>query len=236
MLTFDQLIRDPWEKPDFRFRRILGNIGKPETTILVPPKLPMIKSIDPGSWRAVNHFRFNNRPEDHFKGTSLHVSFTNFTQPVDMDVRGEQGTRVSIVETIVSVHDRGKWIADIDVVKGLSHDETKRLTRRKGDGDTPMHTSDSCPKQNRLLSLENWDELLDLPHEIAVVRGRNNPLARLATAVVLTQLRTREKNSDGRPRMIWICPPVEEMCLSCAYERLRGIHQEKFRGDHIFIY
>lgn len=100
------LLQDPSE-PDYSIIRLLGNLDRPGVVMLVPPQAPLIRSVDHSSWRLINHYPFDGELEDSFKDTSLHLSFTEYEVPLKVLV-GAVDAEASMLETLVSVHDRGK--------------------------------------------------------------------------------------------------------------------------------
>lgn len=212
-----KLLCDPWEpEPGYKFSRVLGNFGRSGVTMLIPPPNPMIRQPDPGAWKVINHVAFNNLEEDHFVKTSVHLSFTEYYRPVDLKLHGEQDIRVAVLESVLSVHDSGKWVADIDVLASLGSREFHRVSH-----------SLECefPHEEEVFSLESWDEILDLPKGTAVVRAKGNPLARLAITAVLIQL---HKNKKFSPK-IRVCPPRDKMCISCYVKRRKT-------KDNVLVY
>ena len=63
-------------------RRLVGNIGKPGITLLVPPPNLLIKSPD-RDFRAVRHAKYDLERVDSCSGTSLHLSFTKWIVPLN---------------------------------------------------------------------------------------------------------------------------------------------------------
>lgn len=165
----------------------------------------MIREIEPGSWKLINNTKFNNLEEDHFRRTSLHLSFTNFYRPLDLSLRGEQDIRVGLLECITSVHDAGKWVADVDILATVRSPKIIRISDQQH-----MCGSSDDSHSKEIISLENWDEILDMPGSISVIRARGNSSARLAVASVLAQLQSKELT-----RKIWICPPKGKICCFC---------------------
>ncbi|KAH8669737.1 hypothetical protein BGZ60DRAFT_528209 [Tricladium varicosporioides] len=217
----EQLLCDPWEIMDgYKFKRVLGNIGRTGVTMLIPPASPMIRPIDPGSWKVINNGTFNSQEEDHFTRTTLHLSFTEYYRPLDFTLRGEQDIRVGLLESIISVHDAGRWVADVDILAAMS---SLKLGRISG-GHESCLTDNPHAHKNEIISLENWDEVLDIPRGTSVIRAWGNPLGRLALASVLIQL----YNNDGA-RTIGLCPPKDRMCIFCLSKA------EKLK-DGILIY
>ena len=133
--------------------------------------------------------------QDSFKTTSLHLSFTEFTLPLSIGNRGNSiDNNISIVETIISAHGKGKWVADLDILS-IYQPQKRMLQRFK-------NTLSSCPHYSaggyihRLTSLDTWEELLDIPEDlgrsnIGIVRAYDNWMARLAATCISVQKRYR---------------------------------------------
>ncbi|KAG4442569.1 hypothetical protein IFR05_001981 [Cadophora sp. M221] len=103
------LLEDPHRVPNLSdVRRITGNIGKAGISFLVAPAIPKIKAIDMENWRLINHEPFAGKLEDNFHQTSIHLSFTGYNLPLKTERKNRHivDRPASLVETIVSVHDR----------------------------------------------------------------------------------------------------------------------------------
>ena len=96
-------------------RHMVGNIGKPGITLLVPPPNLLIKPPDQ-DFRTVRHNRYYLKRVDSFSGTFLHLSFTNWIAPLNGSKHGVIDQDVFLVEAVVSIRNSGRWIADIDVI------------------------------------------------------------------------------------------------------------------------
>lgn len=122
------LLCDPSEKPlEQEIRRVLGNIGRPGIVLLVPPEAPRIKAPVKKDWKLINLDEYDGGEQDCFSNTSLHLSFTGASFPIDVGSFGGQDTEVYMLETLVSVHEKGRWAADLDVLKAM---ENKRSLQR----------------------------------------------------------------------------------------------------------
>ncbi|KAF5646896.1 uncharacterized protein FTJAE_1894 [Fusarium tjaetaba] len=212
------LVHDPGEKAP-RFIRILGNIGRPGLTLLVAPANPMLAPLDEGVWRISNLNRFNGKAEDMLSTTSLHLSFTDWSQPLSS--RGASGGRdvqCALMEAVISIKDSGQWVGDVDILKALESDmiHVARLD--------PFcsHARGTLP-QNHMHSIECWDELRDCPEEQLVIRASGNWVARLAAVSYLAQ---KMGTKDMRTSRIFICP--DNICWACR--------EAKSNMDDIFIY
>ncbi|KAL8791858.1 MAG: hypothetical protein Q9195_005520 [Heterodermia aff. obscurata] len=163
----------------FPVRRIVGNVGKPGLVILIPPQAPEVRERSLGDWRIVNHAPFDGKYEDNFKSTSLHLAFTGYVLPVDVGERGSLTHEAYLVETVISVYEAGEWVADLDVLKAIPHYKHGWAEHAKTAKKIPLPP---------LVSIDNWQEILDNPESSAVVRACGNEQARLAVVTVASQL------------------------------------------------
>ena len=168
-------------------KRIIGNIGRPGITMLIPAAAPRIRRR-PDEWRHIRHLEYDYSLENNFPCTSLHLSLTSFEVPHSFGIAGGVDAQVTLVESLVSVHDKGEWIADLDVLGSLSN----QLLRLDHKDCQHAGLSEQMPKgYSRLTSIDNWDELLDPPDlckgNLGVIRAHENWLARLAAACVSVQ-------------------------------------------------
>ena len=131
ILVAEPLLRDPWLpwlrtgfttewhfRPPF-VKQVLGNIGRAGVAFLVPPREPLVKSFDEREWQLINHDEFDGRAVDSFSSTSLHIRFTKAEFPIDTGFSGGQDVEAFLIEAVVSVHDWGEWVADLDILKAL---------------------------------------------------------------------------------------------------------------------
>ncbi|KAK0702215.1 hypothetical protein B0H67DRAFT_650272 [Lasiosphaeris hirsuta] len=218
----EQLLNDPWEVSSLHtFRRILGNLGRPGVTMLIPPLAPMIRTLDPSSWRVIQNAPFDHADEDHFKTTSLHLTFTEYCRPLDLN-RSQQDVQVELLESYISIHEAGKWVADVDILGALTSARVRRLPAEQL---SFAHHHSSCVREKGsadhalqdIISLDNWDAVLDLPNDVSIVRARGNAMARLAVAAVLIQL--QEGNGFRGERQVLVLPPTGDICVRCLSER-----------------
>ena len=118
MYVAERMLSDPSEiLAPYAVRRIIGNIGRPGLSLLVPPERPRLPKPDYTSWNMVNHSAFDGHMEDNFAGTSLHLSFSEYQLAVDIGAHGGRDQEACYIEAIVSVYDRGRWIADLDILR-----------------------------------------------------------------------------------------------------------------------
>lgn len=217
----NDLLQDPL-KPNLYglhgITRIVGNIGRPGVVMLAPPQAPLIRPDDPGSWRVINHINFDGSLENSFPETSLHLSFTEYEVPLSVPI-GARDADVSIVETLISTHDRQSWVADLDILASLRSERMfRRLSppRCKHEHDRPRPLMESPVTQigrisrKDLVSVNSWEELLDPPaglgvSSIGVVRAFDNWHARVATMSVSVQKGLRT-----------VVLPTEPLCTVCG--------------------
>lgn len=199
------MLCDPIEVTDVAsVRRVIGNLGRAGISLLIPPADPAVRIPEGDDWMQVNHVKFDGTVEDSFQHTSIHLSLTGYEMPLSIDSGSNHiiDRPASLLETLVSVLDRGKWVADLDIINMLCGDKIHRLVCNNVS--TPYYQCRQQPKKpfkevfaNNGLQLapgnwtciDNWDEFLDPPQRgVMVVRGHCNWLARLAfTALALAQ-------------------------------------------------
>lgn len=204
IFTVSALLNDPTTSglDSARITRILGNLNRPGIVMLVPPLAPLIKEKDPGAWRVINHSPFDGKPKDCFEHTSLHLSFTQYDVPLIFRT-GAIDSEITILEALVSVYDRQKWVADIDVASKL---DTQYTEFYLGGRHTICHTPKNVDKTpdllaaqlemllgKRLISIDSWEELLDPPENLmagnlGVLRAVGNWQARLAAFSICLRL------------------------------------------------
>lgn len=196
--------------------------------MLVPPQNPIIRAPSHSSWKVIQHCAFNGADEDHLKNTSLHLSFTEYYVPLYANQLHRQDHEVSFWESVVSVHDSGKWIGDIDIVKALE----KRSVLRLSLNPDCCHRGDLHKSDFNIISAEGWNEILDLPGELFVVRAYGNWIGRLAALAVLSETLPEDAGC------IIICP--KKVCWSCIEaerptDSIR-VSRSNWRKPAVFIY
>ncbi|KAK5940694.1 hypothetical protein PMZ80_007111 [Knufia obscura] len=192
-----ELVADPSELCQHAIKRVIGNVGRAGISLLVLPQLaPRVKELG-YDWRAVPHEDYNFEREDNFQHTNLVLSFTEWSRPVQVAQRGSIGEDVFLIECVLSVHDRGKWVADIDP---MNHNIMK------------WDVSCTCPKQVEptLTAIDSWEELLDAPDNVAVFRANGNIYARLGAVAI-----RKSQGTDQQKRTL-IVPPGVKPCFRCV--------------------
>ncbi|KAF2012806.1 hypothetical protein BU24DRAFT_465163 [Aaosphaeria arxii CBS 175.79] len=203
-----QIMCDPSERPaPYHLERILGNVGKAGLALLMPPQAPMIREIDYKRLMSLQQTIFDAKNEDCFRGTSVHLSFTDHQVPIfDNHAREGIDSQVCILESVISIQDYGKWVADVDILRAL---KSRRLSWDSMKREC-IHTNREVPHRPPL-SIEDWDDVINFSNDRFVVRAHGNWLARLATTSVLIQL--FEEKNIGK---VTICG--SNTCWNCCLE------------------
>ncbi|CZR63730.1 uncharacterized protein PAC_13627 [Phialocephala subalpina] len=227
------LLCDPSEVPTPKeIRRVTGSIGRSGITVLIPPGEPKCRVRDDESWIHVNHLPFDGKLENCFQQATLHLTFTAYELPLSDGSHGQHiiDRPASLVETVVSVHDRGEWVADLDVLSALN--------KRRSDGKGLSNLRCGCSehhsakrkaipdfqeifgaKGSPLISIDNWDEFLDLPSgSVLIIRAYQNWLARLAFTVMSVD--------HGRRTVVL----SDDICWLCCKESLDNAVHENTRS------
>ena len=111
------LLSDLGEIPEvYEVLRVVGNIGRAGIAMLIRPQDPRIRKPEIESWHLINHARFDHQRTNSFQNTSLHLSFTQYTMPFNVGDHVAQDAEAFFIESLIPVHDRGKWVADLDIL------------------------------------------------------------------------------------------------------------------------
>jgi hypothetical protein len=208
LFVSDYLLHDPWDgQGESAVRRVIGNVGKAGLSLLLSPQIPNVKESDLGAWSVINHDEFNGKLEGNFGDTSLHLTLTGYDLPIKLS-HGSRGQDASYVEAVVSAYDRGVWVADLDIPRCLSYQSSAFRSESCSSGDIErQHPSNASPDLwmmpgrcshpnsgdwtatgiGPLTSIDNWDEFLDPPMQIGVVRATGSWSARMALTAVARQ-------------------------------------------------
>ena len=184
--------------PRYAVKRVIGNLGRSGVIMLMPPKDPKVKKSDVEAWQVINHYKFDDTKEDCFGGTSMHLSFTGYEIPVSLGSHGQQDSEAYLLECVISVDDKGEWIADLDILGLLNIQELEfPLPEELRDHIRQLKRLQRCKFQcnhvergigsAQLVAIDQWHELLDPPMSAGVVRAHGNWVGRLATAVTAFQ-------------------------------------------------
>ena len=183
---------DPAVRPmPYETRRIIGNIGRAGLAFMIPPTNPRTKRLDLEFYQVINHDPYDGKLEDCFKSTTLHLGFSGYEFPLEVGHHGGRNREAFFVETLVSLHDRGEWIADLDTLatsaSPLLHCSSHLDQTSCGCGSyvaSDYHQLPDFP----LVAIDRWEELLEKPLDAAVVRAHGNWLARLAATAMSVRM------------------------------------------------
>jgi hypothetical protein len=194
-----ELVSDPSDlQAEQNITRVLGNIGKPVLSLLIPPGHPMVRKPNISEWNLVNHLQYDGKAENSFQGTSLHLSLTEYRVPYTTTHEGARDLQVYFQEAVVSIYDRSVWVADVNILEALS--PSKKNIRRLAERcphNIPAYSaawplpggSKRKPQKRGALSIaDSWFEHLDRPDNAVIVRSAGNWLGRLAAAALSAQL------------------------------------------------
>ncbi|GAP91955.1 hypothetical protein SAMD00023353_5700630 [Rosellinia necatrix] len=180
------MLRDPGAEPELgpQVRRLVGSIGQPGLILLISPLDPRIRptKYNPS---LVEHKPYDGRREDKFQGVSLHLSFTEWKMPIDWESTGEIDQEVFLLESVLSVMHNGEWVSDINVL-GLEKMPLD-VFETECKGDCEDEGVEAATTANEIISLDDWEELLDPPPSAGIFRARSNWVARLAVCSILIQ-------------------------------------------------
>ena len=121
----------------------------------------MLRQRSHDSWRLINEEVFNGALEDHFNRTSLHLSFTGYSRLLLDGESGMHDIQVSLLESVVSVHDAGTWVGDVDILGSLESDLIRRIQQT-----TSSHHEKNEKPGRQLISVESWESVLDNPYGV----------------------------------------------------------------------
>ncbi|KAI1310064.1 hypothetical protein F5Y03DRAFT_403671 [Xylaria venustula] len=175
------LISDPSKKYlAHEICQIKGSIGKSGIALMIPPKSPLTRPMELSNFQCVNHNPFDGQLHDSFSSTTLHLGFTDYVFPVDVGNHGNKDFEVYYLETLVSVCDRGEWVADLDVLQAMEENVAWTVIQ-SGHWKQPLFSSiKECEHMNH--RTEQSGGL-----RVASVRSMDNWLGRLAAAAVCRQ-------------------------------------------------
>lgn len=189
------------------FTRILGNIGRPGCVMFFSVESPITSPLDASFWRVADPQIFDGAATDLFLNTSMHLSFTNWERPLEgFRSSGNQDVEIALIESVLSIRERARWIGDVDVLPALRSNIIYRLSPQ-----LPCRHSRSEPPQAHMTSIECWDELREFSAGNVLVRANGNWIARLAATAYLAQ--SAERDRRGNIRRITVCP--SSVCWKC---------------------
>lgn len=193
------------QPPSDEIHRVTGNIGKGGIALLISPAEPRIRPSANDTWISCNHDPWDGEFMDYFGGTSLHLSYSGYNIPLDVGLQGAQDWEIYLLESVVSVHERGEWVADLDILRALQSPQLVRHTQHpKGTTsreimvqagqktqsnlcgrhlDAEGELSYKCQPSD-LIALQNWSEFLSRPQSAVILLANSNWQAQLAAAAI----------------------------------------------------
>ena len=209
LYMLEVLLNDPWKclKSDKLKKSLcclVGNVGNPGLSLLLPTRDPMQSEPDLDSWNLINHDDFDGKPEDNFRGTALQLSLTGYTQSIDTEEHGTRDKDAFYVETVISIHDHGKWIGDIDILPMYQRYDSITLDSSCAHS---IDESGCFADFGRVRSVDGWPEFIDPPLEACVIRAQDNWTARLALFAV--SFARGNKMLVTSSKVCWACVSAE---------------------------
>ncbi|KAJ6779527.1 hypothetical protein PWT90_07848 [Aphanocladium album] len=228
-----------------KIRHVLGNIGRPETALLVPPIEPRLMKLGIERWPELVFSPWDGIERDSFKNSSLHLWFTGSTQEVDIGFSGAQDKELYILESVVSLHGNGTWIGDLDILKAAQNQSLVYRHRPNPasetlleggkawtDGDRSCHElPQTCSRDHKknyeyeqlpLAAIENWSELLENRNQSSIFLAKGNWQARLAAMMICIAQKRQ------------VCLVSGSVCWECIAARRRS--QRDFNSAVIYIF
>lgn len=198
-------------------RRVVGNIGRAGVAVLIPPINPSIRKSEVEKWDLVTHAPFDGDLSDCFQSTSLHLHFTGYELPIMTSEHGGRFVEAFFLETVVSVHDSGEWVADLDILTSLESPRLKSVVQQP---ECKPQAAGHKPSFE-IVSIDCWEELLEKPTNGGVVRAHGNWQARLAAAAISVQLGNQTILFRGHG------------CWACGYKAAQNwmVSQEEVEQD-----
>lgn len=213
---------------------------------MIPPSAPIVREVTAESWKLISHADFDGELLDTFSNTSLHLNFTEYQLALETGIVGSRDVAAYFLESVVSLHDRGVWVADLDILKTLaveSRTDTEENTGGAIDAQV-VHRNlhkircicnavGNTASQNTaakdavlaagLTSIDTWEELLDPPESVGLVRAVGNWQARLAATALGVAL--------GHDTVI----VGSELCWTCIEKVLDQLERDPAEKTPIII-
>lgn len=238
------LLSDPHSLPARRkISHVMGNIGRPGTVLLVPPVQPRMMAPGIERWPFMNFRDWDGVGRDSFAESSLHLWFTGSTQEVSIGYSGAQDKELYMVESVVSLHGKGEWVADLDILRALQSSSLVHRQRRsappslkgqialRGGSAEEVRPGILCQEDHvsqfrhgklPLATIETWWELLEKSPNDCIFLAAGNWQARLAALIICL--------AQGRQVSV-VSNPV---CWDCVADTKRTTLQ--LRDPVVYIY
>ncbi|KAI4192232.1 MAG: hypothetical protein LQ346_004411 [Caloplaca aetnensis] len=210
------LLADPSEPtPLGDIQDLLGNIGRSGIAFLVLPETPLCQEKSLDDWPYIEHNEFDGSLQDNFKVTSLHLSFTEAETPLGVNILGSRDQEVFVLETLFSVYDDGRWIADLNFSHLFDPRPPSDAQVTWIPACTVPHHAETPDWRPRMICVDSWLGLINAPEErVSLLRAHRNWQARLAASSISLAL--------GHDTIIL----PNEICWHCA----QYIVNQRFRN------
>jgi hypothetical protein len=196
------LLSDPHKTVGPRaIRHIVGNVGYSGLNLMVAPAGTLKIRHPKNEVRTLSHrSNYDFKRQDHFQGSSLHLSFTGQRFPIvstDIDTI-DQG--IFFLQSVVSLWDGCNHVADLNILDIQRTELSRvRLACKCATPSTEIRGMD-------IRCLDSWEDVLRPPRSMAVMRAHGNWSARLAAAAIFIQ--------QGKRHSVALLPP-EPLCWTC---------------------
>jgi hypothetical protein len=195
------LLSDPYDLvPAKNIRHIVGNVGFAGLNLMHAPAGELKISRPVNQVQKISRSNFDAKRENHFHGSSLHLWFTGERLPLVTVGRDTTNQGIFYLESVVSLWDNGKHIADLDMLR-IEREDVTRIT---------LNCSCAVPKllpdNKDIRCLDSWQDVLLSPRRMGILRAHGNWYVRLAAVVLLLQ--------QQRGHSIGILSP-ETLCWRC---------------------
>ncbi|MCJ1326097.1 hypothetical protein MMC10_002761 [Thelotrema lepadinum] len=216
------LLMDPADEvPAWSLQRIAGNIGHSGISLMVGVKDPQVRT--PGDDHSiVQHTQYDFHRVNSYKSTSLHLSFTGWSVPVNLEDENLTARTIdhtiSYIESVVSVRDRGRWVADLDMLSTMN---IAGIPKKNPSPCTDVAHQSWRNVRLSYVSIDDWEELLDPPLEsYGIFRAKGNWAARLAAVSIVL---------SNKSVLYDVHLIGQDFCLVC-WERNRGMEPPRNTG------
>ncbi|KJF61249.1 uncharacterized protein CIMG_12501 [Coccidioides immitis RS] len=137
-------------------------------------ELLRLRRFDIGSWNLLSHDEFDGEIIDSFPGTSMHLAFSGYKLPLQTGANDMQDVDAYLLESIVQVRDKGKWVADVDILKAVKPQGNLSRVGRYRSNDRCDHCVSPTTLDIPMTAIDTREELLEGPEKLAVARAHGN--------------------------------------------------------------
>ncbi|KLU92095.1 hypothetical protein MAPG_11042 [Magnaporthiopsis poae ATCC 64411] len=215
----------------------IGRPGLTVLTCPAPTDL-QVRDFDPGSWQKVPPRFNGECEDAFSKTSMHISFTDWQTPLFHIESVGQHDSEINHVEVVVSVRDSGEWVADVNPLWALGHSSVQQLPWKIDQGrtvhDYPQHLHGSGKEHQKaadgnrpggdtagsevpavsvfdrdgMMAIESWDQILDLPEGVLVIKSSGNWVSRLAIVSVIAH------HCKLRATRVYICP--DDVCWDCV--------------------